>query len=40
MTPSIKEALEPCPFCHSTRLESGGDDKFVGVRCLDKQGER
>lgn len=35
MTPSIKEALEPCPFCHSTRLESGGDDKFVGVRCLD-----
>lgn len=24
----------PCPFCGSTRLESGGDDKFVGTRCL------
>ena len=33
--PSIKEALKPCPFCQSTRLECGGDDKFVGVRCLD-----
>ncbi len=27
--------LLPCPFCGGTNLKSGGDDKFVGVRCLD-----
>lgn len=30
-----REGLLGCPFCGSTRsLASGGDDKFVGVRCL------
>jgi hypothetical protein len=28
-------ALAPCPFCGGDRLEGGGDDKFVGYRCLD-----
>jgi hypothetical protein len=27
--------LLSCPFCGGTNLKSGGDDKFVGVRCLD-----
>lgn len=26
---------DQCPFCGGSNLESGGDDKFVGVRCLD-----
>lgn len=36
-TPSKPDlvALAPCPFCGGEHLESGGDDKFVGVRCLD-----
>jgi len=25
----------PCPFCGSTNLRSGGDDKIVGVWCHD-----
>jgi hypothetical protein len=28
------EALKPCPFCGSTNLKTGGDDKIVGVWCL------
>ena len=27
--------LKPCPFCGGNNLESGGDDKYVGVRCRD-----
>lgn len=27
--------LKSCPFCGSTNLNSGGDDKIVGVWCLD-----
>jgi len=26
---------KPCPFCGSTNLKSGGDDKIVGTWCLD-----
>ena len=29
----MSEALKPCPFCGSTDLGSGGDDKFVGYWC-------
>lgn len=34
MTAPAPELL-PCPFCGSTNLKSGGDDKFVGTRCVD-----
>ena len=29
--------LKPCPFCGSSNLKSGGDDKIVGTWCLDCQ---
>lgn len=29
--------LKPCPFCGSTDLDSGGDDKFVGYWCKNCQ---
>lgn len=29
------KALADCPFCGGSRLKQGGDDKFVGVACLD-----
>lgn len=28
---------KPCPFCGSTNLKSGGDDKIVGTWCLECQ---
>ncbi len=30
-----QHTLRPCPFCKGSRLRLGGDDKFVGVCCLD-----
>jgi transposase-like protein len=32
-----KPDLKPCPFCGSSNLKTGGDDKFVGVWCNDCQ---
>jgi hypothetical protein len=34
MSEISKEMLKPCPFCGSTKLRTGGDDKIVGVWCL------
>ena len=29
----MTEQLKPCPFCNSTNVKQGGDDKIVGVWC-------
>ena len=31
------DLVKPCPFCGSTNIKSGGDDKVIGYWCLDCQ---